>query len=156
MRRAEREVFGKAIEEIMDRCEVCRIALADGEVPYVVPLNFGYERTEKGFSLYFHCATEGKKLDLIRQNGRAFFEMDCSHRLITADSPCGYTFTFESVMGKGTVRVLESEEDKVRALTHIMKKYGWIGDPEFLTEKLGRVSVIRLDTEEYSAKSHLK
>jgi uncharacterized protein len=45
------------IEEIIHNSTVCRIALCENGVPYIVPLSFGY-RDKK---LYFHCAKEGKK-----------------------------------------------------------------------------------------------
>ena len=44
MRRSDREIkdFGKIVE-IIKKCDVCRIAMNDGDFPYIVPLNFGTE-----------------------------------------------------------------------------------------------------------------
>jgi nitroimidazol reductase NimA-like FMN-containing flavoprotein (pyridoxamine 5'-phosphate oxidase superfamily) len=50
MRRSEKEITERsAIDEIINRCLVCRLALSDGGIPYVIPMNFGYE----GNTLYF-------------------------------------------------------------------------------------------------------
>ena len=44
MRRKDREITDKQdILEVMRKCDVCRIALHNGDYPYVVPLNFGLQ-----------------------------------------------------------------------------------------------------------------
>ena len=42
MRRADREIkeFDEMIQ-VIEKCDVCRIALNDEEYPYILPLNFG-------------------------------------------------------------------------------------------------------------------
>ena len=43
MRRKEREITDQQIiQEIIQKSSICRIALNDGNVPYIVPLNYGY------------------------------------------------------------------------------------------------------------------
>ena len=71
MRRKEREV--KNIEEIrkyLDGFKVCRLGLVDGETPYIVPMNMAYVLEDEKLSIYFHCAKEGKKMDLLEKNKR--------------------------------------------------------------------------------------
>lgn len=70
MRRKDREVTElEAVMEIIRQCDVLRLGLADGDYPYIVPMNFGWE--EKGGRLYFylHGAAEGRKAELLRQTG---------------------------------------------------------------------------------------
>lgn len=44
MRRKDREITDIcAILELVSECKVCRLAMTDGGVPYIVPLNYGYE-----------------------------------------------------------------------------------------------------------------
>ena len=44
MRRHDREITDKnEILEIMNLCDVCRLAFKDGDYPYILPLNFGIE-----------------------------------------------------------------------------------------------------------------
>jgi hypothetical protein len=44
MRRKQQEITDKGIiEEILSKSEVCRIAMMDGDKPYMVPLNYGYK-----------------------------------------------------------------------------------------------------------------
>ena len=64
MRRKEKEITDHTeIEAILNRSEICRLAMADDNVPYVVALNYGYANN----CLYIHCAPEGKKIDMIRK-----------------------------------------------------------------------------------------
>ena len=80
MKRKDREV--KELSEIcgiLDQCTVCTISLptdeADNQIPYVLPLSFGYEITDGKPVFYFHCAREGRKIDLIRKHGVAGFSV---------------------------------------------------------------------------------
>jgi len=123
MRRADREVTG--IEEmiaIMKKCDVCRIALHDKEYPYILPLNFGMEVKDDTVELYFHGAMDGMKYGLIRQDNRASFEMDCSHRLVTEAESGNCTMEYESVIGQGHIEMIPDEE-KYRALCILMEHY---------------------------------
>ena len=44
--------------------------------PYLVPLNFGFERTEQGVTFYFHSAVAGRKVELLRRQPTVGFELD--------------------------------------------------------------------------------
>ena len=67
MRRKDREVTDfQTMVDIMSRCRVCRLALNDGEVPYLLPVNFGMEVQGGTVTLYFHGAAEGRKYELMR------------------------------------------------------------------------------------------
>jgi hypothetical protein len=54
MRRSDREIPGiQEIEEIIQKADVCRIALANDNIPYIVPMNFGYVN-DPDRTLFFH------------------------------------------------------------------------------------------------------
>ena len=43
MRRKDKEILDKKeIESIIKKAGVCRLGLSDNNIPYIVPLNFGY------------------------------------------------------------------------------------------------------------------
>lgn len=152
MRKFIREVKEKAeIYEIIKGCEVLSLALHDGEFPYVIPLNFGAEFDGESFTLYFHCAKEGKKIDLIRQNNKAAFEMNCSRRLVGGDKACDYTMKFESVCGTGEIDIIEDFEEKRAALESLMKQYGGEGKPMH-EAAINMVGVLRLRVGEITGK----
>ena len=153
MRKKEREVTNRQeIIEIMRGCDVCRLGLNDEDgYPYVVPLNFGLEVLDGRIRLYFHGATEGHKLDLIRRDDRAFFEMDRKHELQYIEEKGYCTMNYESVMGKGRVKILE-EDEKLHALETLMKAYHPGGDAPFSKAALPRTVVFALDVEEITGK----
>lgn len=153
MRRSDREIRDIAeIINIIETCDVCRLALLDGHVPYIVPLNFGYEFTDNTLILYFHSANEGKKLDLIAKNPLACFEMDCSHKLIEAEEACGYTMEYESVIGRGRVSICSEKSEKIRALGLLMKQYAPGKAFHFPDHALEAVTVFKLVVSELSGK----
>lgn len=98
------------------------IALNDDGFPYMVPLNFGMDIEDGQLYLYFHCAMQGKKLDLIRKDNRATFEMDCDHNFILYDERMSCTMGYSSVVGHGIIEFVE-EEKKYKALKILMRQY---------------------------------
>ena len=78
MRRKDREITQpEELLAILDRCDVCHLALHGGTFPYVVPLNFGVTREGEGVALWFHGAAAGKKLELLEENHHAAFSAAC-------------------------------------------------------------------------------
>jgi len=153
MRRTDREITNiSEIIEIIDKCDVCRIAFSDNNVPYIVPMNFGYEYKSNKLILYFHGAKEGKKHDIMKKNPAACFEIDCSHKLIEADEACNYTMEYESVIGNGNITVCIEKFDKINALNHLMKKYAKDREFKFPDHVLETVTVFKLEVSELSGK----
>ena len=73
MRRRDREITDKQeILEVMRKCDVCRIALHDGDYPYIVPLNFGLQ-VEMICRYFISRALEGKKYELIEKRQPGIF-----------------------------------------------------------------------------------
>jgi hypothetical protein len=120
MRRSEREIKDRAvIDAIIRQCLVCRLGLADGVEPYIVPLCFGYD----GEALYFHSASAGSKIDILRKNSRVCFEFDIPGGMREAEQGCRCGITYRSVIGFGTAEIIDDQEGKKRALEIIMAQY---------------------------------
>ncbi|MDO4292456.1 MAG: pyridoxamine 5'-phosphate oxidase family protein [Eubacteriales bacterium] len=155
MRRKEREITDpEKIRSIILSCGCCRLGLADGDSAYIVPLNFGYEEQQGRSFFYFHGAPEGRKLDLIRRNRRAGFELDCGHELVPGSSACQYTMKYQSVIGTGKVFFLSDPDQKRRALSVIMEHYSPGQEWNFPDEALRHVCVFCLEVETISCKEH--
>lgn len=154
MRRSDREVtdFNEQLE-IIKKCDVCRIALYDGEYPYILPLNFGMRSEGSKVELYFHGALEGKKYELIKNNPKASFEMDCGHRLVTDDDKMSCTMEYESVIGQGIMSIL-SENEKTEALDILMKHYHK-EDFKYNKSVVPRTNVFKLTVEKMTAKRRM-
>jgi nitroimidazol reductase NimA-like FMN-containing flavoprotein (pyridoxamine 5'-phosphate oxidase superfamily) len=121
MRRHDKEIESrKNIDEIIRGSLVCRLAMARDNVPYLVPLSFGYD----GKAIYFHTAAGGRKIEHFEANPQVCFEFE-RHVEIRRDLQiaCKWSFDFESVIGFGTIAELLSPEDKKFALNEIMRQY---------------------------------
>jgi nitroimidazol reductase NimA-like FMN-containing flavoprotein (pyridoxamine 5'-phosphate oxidase superfamily) len=154
MRKANREIKNQSeLIAILNTCDACRLGLSDHGMPYVVPLNFGYEYFDDGnLVLYFHCASEGRKLDIIAENPNVCFEMDCSHELKPGDTPCEYSMNYESIIGSGQIVKCAEKADKIHGLTQIMRKYSDKDSFEFPDKILAITTVLKLRVDEYVGK----
>ena len=75
MRRRDREITDKQeILEVMRKCDVCRVALHDGDYPYIVPLNFGLQvENDIAGNFIFTGHWKEKKYELIEKRQPGIF-----------------------------------------------------------------------------------
>jgi nitroimidazol reductase NimA-like FMN-containing flavoprotein (pyridoxamine 5'-phosphate oxidase superfamily) len=154
MRRTDKEITNINDKmAIIQQCKVCRLGLSENNLPYIVPLNYGYTLENNSLTLFFHSASEGKKLAIIRNNNNACFEIDCEHKLIEGDIACHYSFAFKSVIGFGAITLLDAKAEKAYALNQIMKHQTG-RDLLFVFEdtELARVTVYKMVVIEFSGK----
>lgn len=156
MRRTDKEVTRpEDLRAILDQCDAMRIAGQDAEGLFVFPVNFGYTLEGDRLTLYFHSASEGRKARAFAQGCEAAFEMDCGHKLRTADTACGHSFTYRSVMGTGQVVPLASPEEKRIGLMAVMAHATGRDDWDFPDASLQKTAVYRLCVRTWSAKANL-
>lgn len=152
MRRNEKEITEISVfEEIIRKSDVCRIAMASMNIPYIVTMNFGYSSTPEP-CLYFHCANEGRKLDMIRQNNFVCFEMDTDHEIYTGTDGCDWGMKYRSIVGTGRIAEITDSEEKIKGFNTIMRHYG--GDRDFTFDKrsVEKTVILRLDINEMTGK----
>ncbi len=156
MRRKDREITDAGeIREILARARVMHLGLYDGEYPYVVPMHCGFTFEDGKLTLYAHCAKEGRKLDLIRRDGRVFVEIDTDEALVPGAAACSWGACYASVMGRGRAAIVDDEDEKCRALALLMKTQTG-KEFSFTPAMAAAVTVLRVDVEEYSAKARRK
>src|ERR1700675_2828469 len=120
MCRKDKELIDeKEIEDIIDRVEVCHIGLSWHDLPYIVPVNFGYQDG----AIYFHSAKEGMKIDYLRQNPNVCFQMEIDVTLMKADDPCNWGSKYRSVIGFGKASIIGERSEKIHGLNIIMGHY---------------------------------
>jgi hypothetical protein len=151
MRRRDREIkeFDEIVK-IIKKCDSLVLGLNDEGYPYLVPLNFGMDIEDGQLYLYFHCAKEGKKLDLIQKDNRATFEMDCNHNFILYEERMSCTMGYESVIGQGTIEIV-AEDKKYDALKILMRQYH-AEDFQFNTDMIKVTTLLRLKVEKLTGK----
>jgi len=149
MRRKEKEVTDKKeIEQIFKTAQVCRIAMIDGEKPYIVPMNFGY----KDDTLYFHSASSGRKINILNNNPNICFEIDIPGEVIKSKEACSWSMNYRSVIGEGKVEFITDTGEKAEALNIIMSHYSGKSNWEFNSKMLGKTLVFKVEIEKISVK----
>jgi hypothetical protein len=154
MRRKNKEITDRSeIEEIIGKSAVCRLAVSKDNVPYIIPISFGFD----GSNLYLHTAVEGRKIDFWSSNPIVCFEFDSDINTISDEkTACKWTTSFRSVVGYGKISELSTENDKFYALNQIMLHYSgrqW----EFSTKDLKGVKLWKIEISELSGKkSHIE
>ncbi|MBR0208334.1 MAG: pyridoxamine 5'-phosphate oxidase family protein [Oscillospiraceae bacterium] len=153
MRRKDREITNAGeIREILARARVMHLGLYDGEYPYVVPMHYGFTFEDGKLTLYAHCAKEGRKLNLIRRDGRVFVEIDTDEALVPGAAACSWGACYASVMGRGRAAIVDDEDEKCRALALLMKTQTG-KEFSFTPAMAAAVTVLRVDVEAYTAKA---
>ena len=139
------------IRSILDSAKVLRLGLAVDNVPYIIPLNYGYTLEEGKLTFYLHSAVKGNKLDLLRKNPEVCFELDCGYQPFEGVLPCQYGLGYSAVSGRGRAVIVEELQEKLDGMSRLMKTQTG-KDFEFNERLVSIVSVIRLDVSEYTAK----
>lgn len=138
MRRSEKEIINQSeIDKILSEESICRVAMVDNGIPYVIPMNFGYENGV----LYFHSAKEGRKLDVVKQNPNVCIEVERGCEIVKNEKPCNWGMKFMSIIAEGKVIFLQNNEEKIHALNVVMQKYSGRNDYEFENKSLNAVEV---------------
>ena len=149
MRRSEKEIIDpEIIKSIFESADICRIGLIDGDMAYIVPMNFGYENRY----IYFHSAVEGRKIDILKSNPKVSFEIDVDHKIIESGPACSWSASYLSVMGHGEVEFIHDLIEKKRGLNLIMKKYSGKNEWAFPDETVARTLIFRISFKYISCK----
>lgn len=158
MRRKDREVKDPdGIFDIVERCSVVHLGMVDNGKPYVVALNFGYEREGDALVLYLHCAVEGKKIDILLANPDVYFQMDCVNEFIkgTPERPCSYCWRYDSVMGSGRAEFVDDAQEKAYALNKLIQHVGKTDETfTFPSASFARTCVLRVRSDDFTGKHH--
>ena len=153
MRRTDKEITDRVtINHILDEAPVLHLALVDGDWPYLVPVNFGYQDD----AIYIHCAREGKKLELVRKNNRVSFQSETGVEIVHKSIPSKCSTHFKSVAGRGRISVVDSDEEKRLGLTLLMRHYDReAGDELDFGPCLDEVCILKIEIESITGKESL-
>ncbi len=119
MRRADRERDRAFAYDVIDRCEYGTSAFSTGEdAPYCIPLSL----VRVGDDLYFHCALQGRKLELLRADPRVCvsFVTDTEPAYLARQN--NFTTFFRSAVVTGTAFEVTDPARKTAALRALCEK----------------------------------
>lgn len=133
IRRQDREITNQqSLRNILKSTKHITIALCNNNEPYLVSLSHGYD--EQHDCLYFHCATEGKKIEYIKANDKVWGQAINNYEV---KGECEYSYTCVHFSGK--ITLLEDAEEKFDALKCIIQQLST--NPE---EKIRKVKTEKL------------
>jgi len=140
----------KDLGPLISRASVCRIGMCLDDVPYVVPMNFGYRDS----CVYLHSSKSGRKLDIIRANDNVCFEVDIDAELVDSGSPCACGMRYKSVIAFGKASLVENRAGKIEALDAITEHYLGGASGEYDEAVLEAVVIIKVELESATVKSN--
>jgi uncharacterized protein len=144
MRRHDRQIIEPAsILAIIEAADSCRLGLVDDSgplpQPYIVALNFAYEQGgEHGLqgTFWFHGASVGRKLELIRRSSQVCIQLDGEHEPVKNALGCGWGMKYASVVALGQASIVAELAERRRGLQHLMAHYVRLWGPaENLSER---------------------
>ncbi|GET23133.1 pyridoxamine 5'-phosphate oxidase family protein [Prolixibacter denitrificans] len=122
MRKQDRSLNNEDTVEILRQGEYGVLSMSTPENEgYGVPISYAYA----GDAIYFHCATEGAKLDFLRAHPHASFCVVGKTEVL----PAKFSTRFESAIVAGTITEA-SGDDKRKGLLLLVEKYS----PDYMKE----------------------
>ena len=156
MRRKEREVLNpSAIENIIKASKIMHVGMNDNGKVYVLPFNYGYSYEDGKYTFYIHSAKEGRKIEVLKNNPDVGFEIDIEHKLQTADTACGHSQFYQSIVGNGHIQIVDDMEEKKAYLQKIMYQQTGRADWDLPDEGVSPVYILKLEVSELTAKEHM-
>lgn len=153
MRKTQQEIKDpKVLEEILSGATICRMALMDGELPYIVPVNYGY----RNGSLFIHSAPEGKKIELLKKQNQVCFEVEDAAEILKGERACSWTTRYRSVIGYGILEILSDALSKQQGLEVIMAQHGAPDQIEFDPGNMDRMVILKLTITSMTGKKSSK
>ncbi|MGD9397900.1 MAG: pyridoxamine 5'-phosphate oxidase family protein [Candidatus Thorarchaeota archaeon] len=151
IRRKEKAIEDKdEIISIIRNAKYITVAMSVDDEPYLVTLSHGYD--VENYCIYFHCAHEGKKIDILKKNNIVWGQALQDYGY--ADGSCDHLYATAQFRGK--VSFVGDLEEKRHALVTMIRALE--PDPEKViqeqvTEKSAKdVNIGRIDIEFMSGK----
>ena len=154
MRRKDREITDSSvIEAFIEKEKIIRIAFYDDGDIYILPVNYGYINDNGRYIFYFHGAKAGRKYELAKGSPKIGFEIDGCYELLEADTACRFSAKYQSVIGTGTLTLVEDKNEKIKGLDTIMKQATAIPQWSYEDAMLNAVAVFKLEADKMTCKA---
>lgn len=138
-------------EQVLNAQEVGFLSLSRGNQPYCIPFNFVYDEG----SIYIHTGLKGLKWEYLGANPRVCFTVASTGVKKSGDSPCQYTYQFESVIITGSAVEVSLEQELREALSKLIDKYRVAPVTPVPEDTLKKLKMIRIDIENISGRKNV-
>ena len=137
------------IYNVIRACKTCFFAMADNDLPYVLPMNFALDND----SVILHSAQSGRMWETLQKNRNVCINWTLGEDLAWQDVRvgCSYRVKSKSILVEGKAEIIEDFDEKTRLLKVLMSQYS---DREFKFSKpsVENVGIIKVKIEKISAK----
>ncbi|ANY69906.1 pyridoxamine 5-phosphate oxidase [Paenibacillus sp. BIHB 4019] len=107
------------IEAFLHKARIGHLGMVDGQLPYVVPLNFVWAKGK----LYFHGATGGRRNQVMSANPEVCFTVCEEYGTITDPVPAKTDTAYMSVMIFGKAELIDDLDEATYMLQEMLHKY---------------------------------
>lgn len=151
MRKANRQMDAEWALAGFDRAPYVTVSMTrpDGS-PYGLPLSL-VRTDDKTF--YFHCASEGEKLDCIKANPIVSLSAVWRCHPVHEEETNNFTMYFDSAVAIGKAEIVDVREEKIKALHAICQRFlpTYMSDLDTaISRSLDRTTVVRITLTEPS------
>lgn len=121
MRKKSREMSAAWAIDVMDKAPYITVGMTDTDgMPYCVPLSLA--RVGEN-TFYFHCATEGKKLDILQMHPNVCLTAVSKCKPTVGPKDGSFTLEYKSAIAFGRAEVVTDESEKRDALQAICQRF---------------------------------
>ena len=148
MRRPKQELDPQVATQLLDTAEYGILATCgENGYPYAVPLNYAVHDG----AIYFHCATDGHKLDNIAHDNRVSFCLVPQAKIL----PDKFATRFKSIVVFGRAIPVDGEEKKMglRALIQKFSADFMEEGEKYIENSAHRTTVVKIQIESMTAKA---
>lgn len=149
LRREDRRLDDEAAMALLKRGEYGILSTSDKKNrPYGIPVNYVVMED----NIFFHCATEGQKLENITANKGVSFCVVGKTELL----PEKFSTRYESVVVSGNADVIEDKVLKKNALRALVAKYApdhIAAGAAYINRLMGQTAVVRVSIEYLAGKA---
>lgn len=107
------------IDQFLRTARTGYLGLTDGDLPYVIPLNFIWMNK----AIYFHGAAQGRKIDLILANPNCCFTVSEDYGTMVSPIPAKTDTAYMSVILFGALESVTDLEEATSAMQGMLNKY---------------------------------
>ncbi|MCQ2199023.1 MAG: pyridoxamine 5'-phosphate oxidase family protein [Paludibacteraceae bacterium] len=120
MRKESREMSAEWAMGVLIKAPYVTVSMTEEDgTPYAVPLSLA----RVGEVFYFHCALEGKKLDILRKNPRVCLSAVSRCKPTVGPKDGSFTLEFNSAIAFGVAEIVEAEDEKIEALRAVCERF---------------------------------
>lgn len=148
MRRKDKlKTYSESVQILTECKNGVLSVIGDGGYPYGVPISYVYSDGK----IYFHCAMTGHKVDAIKAEPKVSFTVVGADNIQSSK----FTTSYKSVVCFGKAKMINTDEEKMKALKAIADKYSADFPAEglkYIDEHWSATAVVAIDIEHMTGK----